>query len=628
MTSKHIKIDESKNLIDEKDIAVSPRKSVLKYVSSFSSSNSSDSSDSPNFNKSTNSTNSTNNSNEEKKEKKSMKDRAKTIYPKNKNSSQSDNNKEESEDDLDEEITKINVGKSRDSVKLYRSPKSPKSPLLSSSSDEIEDENRRTPGDFSRKHIRAISPVNANKEQIKTLKRMNELDDSSEFSSDNYEKQGKFSGSDEKEEDEEEDEEDEDGDGDDENDEDDEEEDNEEDEEEEGDNGDNGDNGERESDGHKRKNKTNRIDRTSKSSRTNRTTNYDSSDEEPDNGERESSRKQSFKKIGKTNNNYTNYTNYMSEDEDEDEEEKKKEEKRKYRGKIEDRQELEKKEIQLGDLIASGSFAKVYNIKFKWQVNKNKRKYALKVINKKSDNLDIPGIETERKIINILISEPEYPKRIVRYLEFFETENCFFITMKKSNASLYEMLKGLGKRSFYEELLIPSSKTRGGFKFPLYEILTVAKDVIKALQYLKTKNIIHKDIKLENILLTGEVYKLTDFGLSEIVKPPNYTTKSSCGTGIYLAPEVMDEKKHSFSVDLWALGMLLYELHDEKHPLSHVAERKRRILVEKIGNVKNMKTIKDVAFKDLLSSMLKVNPNERIDLNFALETVESIKRQL
>ncbi|KAH9806910.1 kinase-like domain-containing protein [Melampsora americana] len=106
------------------------------------------------------------------------------------------------------------------------------------------------------------------------------------------------------------------------------------------------------------------------------------------------------------------------------------------------------------------------------------------------------------------------------------------------------------------------------YKYPISEkeakifIIKVA----KALEYLHQNRIIHRDVKLENVLLTSDSHiKLADFGLA--VKTSNGYITGDCGTPHAKAPEVIRGMPYTKSVDWWALGVMLYELITDDYPL-------------------------------------------------------------
>lgn len=88
-----------------------------------------------------------------------------------------------------------------------------------------------------------------------------------------------------------------------------------------------------------------------------------------------------------------------------------------------------------------------------------------------------------------------------------------------------------------------------------------AAQITLALGYLHDKGIIHRDLKLENILVNKCGYlRIIDFGLSKYVDTPESLSRTYCGTTEYLAPEMVQKTGHSFGVDWWALGILIYEM--------------------------------------------------------------------
>jgi serine/threonine protein kinase len=77
-------------------------------------------------------------------------------------------------------------------------------------------------------------------------------------------------------------------------------------------------------------------------------------------------------------------------------------------------------------------------------------------------------------------------------------------------------------------------------------------------EYLHGKNMVYRDLKPENVLISSNGYvKLTDFGFAKLVDGKTYTL---CGTPEYLAPEIILNKGHGKAVDWWTLGILIYEM--------------------------------------------------------------------
>jgi serine/threonine protein kinase len=150
-------------------------------------------------------------------------------------------------------------------------------------------------------------------------------------------------------------------------------------------------------------------------------------------------------------------------------------------------------------------------------------------------------------------------------------------------------------------------------------IASIIKDVAKSVYFLHKMNppIIHRDIKPENVLMDDNYnIKLTDFGWSNYLN--NEEKRSTvCGTPIYLAPEMINRKGHDERVDIWCIGVLLFELSTGRVPFQG-----NNIDVLKY-NIRNMKiswpSDIDREAKDLISKILKYNPNDRL-------TVEEILR--
>jgi eukaryotic-like serine/threonine-protein kinase len=118
--------------------------------------------------------------------------------------------------------------------------------------------------------------------------------------------------------------------------------------------------------------------------------------------------------------------------------------------------------------------------------------------------------------------------------------------------------------------LIAGSPLRDLLPIPVEEGLEIARQICAALVEAHTAGIIHRDLKPENVLLTvGKTAKLMDFGLAYVSTAPQLTTEGTfMGTMAYMAPELILGKPASFQSDLYAFGVLLYELAGGRPPFA------------------------------------------------------------
>lgn len=95
---------------------------------------------------------------------------------------------------------------------------------------------------------------------------------------------------------------------------------------------------------------------------------------------------------------------------------------------------------------------------------------------------------------------------------------------------------------------------------PESEAKTIFKQIVEAIKHCHKKCVVHRDVKLENILVSEQnIVKLIDFGFS-IAIAPDTKLNIFCGTPSYMAPEIVNKQNYSFGVDIWALGIVLYKI--------------------------------------------------------------------
>lgn len=179
---------------------------------------------------------------------------------------------------------------------------------------------------------------------------------------------------------------------------------------------------------------------------------------------------------------------------------------------------------------------------------------------------------------------------IVSYLGAFQSPEYLFVVMEfVPGGELFSYTRKMGRLD------------NGCTRFYAAELLT-------ALDYLHSRNIVYRDLKPENVLIdaTGHI-KLADFGFAKHVPDRTWTL---CGTPEYLAPETIQYKGHAASVDWWALGILIYELLVGHPPFQSKSPSR---LTEKIllGDICFPPFI-DKDAKDLITQLLKADRTKRL----------------
>ncbi len=143
--------------------------------------------------------------------------------------------------------------------------------------------------------------------------------------------------------------------------------------------------------------------------------------------------------------------------------------------------------------------------------------------------------------------------------------------------------------------------------------------LVNALFYLNKNNIIHRDIKPKNILLKNNRKDLVlcDFGFARIKTVRR--VKTICGSPLYMAPELLDEKTYTDIVDVWAIGMILYEMIYGKHPYKDCKDiddlkefSKKSIMIPPVHNT-NINVSNDCI--DLMKQLLEKEEKMRITLD-------------
>ena len=241
--------------------------------------------------------------------------------------------------------------------------------------------------------------------------------------------------------------------------------------------------------------------------------------------------------------------------------------------------------------IGEGTFGRVLLV----QHNLTQAQYAIKAIDKRNkDNIDEKDYFRREAEIMYRIYHPNIVKL---YGHFEDNTYCYFIMEYMSGGNIYSLVPKYGYNKISPQL-----------------VASILKDVISAIYYLHHMNppIIHRNIKPENILINNEMKaKLTDFGWSNYLDTFSKRT-TMCGTPVYLAPELVNNTGHDHRVDIWCIGVLMFELLTGHPPWmgEDVQTLKYNISRMKINWQKHM----DPDAVDLIKKILRYNPEERISL--------------
>ena len=268
------------------------------------------------------------------------------------------------------------------------------------------------------------------------------------------------------------------------------------------------------------------------------------------------------------------------------------------------------------DKLGEGGFGAVYRITHK----KTRQKRAIKVIDKgkirsnyKAEHFSEPSEEDlkpyfeglSREIENMVIIEGDNKenKNTVKFYEYFETDDEFCIVMELCDTSLSDLL---AKRNN---------------PYNCQEIFNILSQLNEAFKVMVSKKIVHRDLKLDNILVKFDktdnkkyTLKLTDYGASKRLLTMTKRFATTVGTCNYMAPEILNEKSYKEKCDLWSLGIIIFNLFFKRFPYvgSNAAAVKnnidslRRNAITTTGNK---------ILDDLINRLLIYDQNERISWN-------------
>jgi len=247
-----------------------------------------------------------------------------------------------------------------------------------------------------------------------------------------------------------------------------------------------------------------------------------------------------------------------------------------------------------GKFLGKGGFARCYELT---EMN-TKEIFAGKIVSKQ---LLTKPHQKEKMTQEIAIHRAVHHQHIVEFYSFFEDDqNVYIILELCRRRSLMEMHK--------RRKAITEPETR-----------YFMRQIVLACQYLHENKIIHRDLKLGNLFLNDDMeLKIGDFGLATKVDFEGERKKTLCGTPNYIAPEVLNKKGHSYEVDVWSLGCILYTLLIGKPPFETSCLKDTYAKIKKNEFTIPPNKVSNQA-KNLIQNLLQPDPNSRPTMSQILD---------
>jgi len=260
--------------------------------------------------------------------------------------------------------------------------------------------------------------------------------------------------------------------------------------------------------------------------------------------------------------------------------------------------EIKPTEIEILDTLGAGSSATVYLGIY------NKSKVAVKVMKYTKDSGTVEDLIREASLMTALSHT-----NVVSYIgSYFKEPDIYIVTELMQRGDLFAIL--------HNDDIVMETPHRKRFGL----------DVARGMAYLHSRNVIHRDLKTFNLLVTSDwVVKVSDFGLSKVIIDTTAQKLTACGTTAWAAPEVLRQQVYSLKADVFSYGVCLWEIVTREEPFEGlnavqvvmaVAVEKQRLPIP--ANIsKNLNR--------LITACWQENPDDRPTFDQVIQTLESIE---
>ncbi|KAK3100216.1 hypothetical protein FSP39_016451 [Pinctada imbricata] len=181
-------------------------------------------------------------------------------------------------------------------------------------------------------------------------------------------------------------------------------------------------------------------------------------------------------------------------------------------------------------------------------------------------------------------------------------------------------------RESFEGDLYSKINSQRGMLFPEEQVLDWFVQICLAIKHIHDRKILHRDIKSQNIFLTGAgLVQLGDFGIAKVLGSTAELARTCIGTPYYLSPEIVENRPYNNKSDIWSLGCVLYELTTLKHAFE-AGNMKNLVLKIIRGSYPPISPKYSYDLRGLIAALFKRSPRDRPSINSVLKKNFIVKR--